>query len=261
MRIPIIFLLLVISFPFLKAQTTSYTTQQESLPCLEKRFSVVAHIALDSLGQANLTEGAVTGQIAGLNGLFDPICVSFEVCEFRYIEDFQLDSIVQAKNWAELQTLHHQAYRINIFFAEEVWVDNEPVGGFASLGGVANPNSGGLMISKSGLGSIPHEMGHYFGLFHTFESGDELVDGSNCDTSGDFICDTPADPGDPDTNPPETLINTQCRFIAPLTDANGEFFDPDVGNIMSYYGCDCDRFSFGQYLRMANTYLSSPTLW
>ncbi len=50
-----------------------------------------------------------------------------------------------------------------------------------------------------------HEIGHFLGLHHTHNRyrgcsssnppSAELVDGSNCCTEGDFICDTPADPG------------------------------------------------------------------
>lgn len=267
MRAPLLSLLFLFSIILnIEAQTTSNITQQESLPCLNKKFSVLAHIVLDSLGNPNLSEGAVTGAVTGLNDLFSPICVSFEVCEFRYIENFQYDSIkagtTPLPNWDELQIKYHQNFRINMFFPEVIVRNNDPsVAGFASLGGIGNPNNGGLVITKGGLGSIPHEMGHFFGLPHTFEGGGELADGSNCDSSGDGICDTPADPGDPNTNPPETLIDGNCLFISELKDANGDFYSPDVSNIMSYYGCDCDRFTYQQYLRMANTYLGSPVMW
>jgi len=47
---------------------------------------------------------------------------------------------------------------------------------------------------------LTHELGHAFGLFHTFQTWascdpcQERVDGSNADICGDLVCDTPADP-------------------------------------------------------------------
>ncbi len=45
--------------------------------------------------------------------------------------------------------------------------------------------------------TLAHELGHYFSLAHTHETngGSELVNGTNCSTAGDDLCDTPADPG------------------------------------------------------------------
>ena len=61
---------------------------------------------------------------------------------------------------------------------------------------------------------------------------------------------------------PETLstmlgvILNQCEFIFPALDANGEYYQPDVGNIMSAYPCKCG-FTREQYLKMAEVYFSS----
>lgn len=47
---------------------------------------------------------------------------------------------------------------------------------------------------------LPHEIGHHFSLYHPFDyngGAKELVKrdtGANCETTGDFLCDTPADP-------------------------------------------------------------------
>jgi hypothetical protein len=108
-------------------------------------------------------------------------------------------------------------------------------------------------------------MGHYFGLSHTFEPGGELVDGSNCSTVSDGICDTPADPFVEGDNTAD-YVNANCKFISMKKDANGQYYDPIVGNIMSYYpnACKCSAglgFTHDQYLKMANTYLSNPGMW
>ena len=111
-----------------------------------------------------------------------------------------------------------------------------------------------------------HLFGHYFGLLNTFQGfGAELVDGSNCDTEGDLICDTPADNYTPPAPPVGGgYIDSEdnCRFIDPASDANGDPYRAHTGNFMSYYGtCRCG-FTYQQYLRMANNFFASdPKTW
>jgi hypothetical protein len=84
--------------------------------------------------------------------------------------------------------------------------------------------------------TIQHEMGHFFGLQHTFgktpleNSTDEKPDGSNCLTTGDFICDTPADPNG--------KIDKNCTFLG-LSNGSSYAVSPDVSNFMSYYHPIC----------------------
>ncbi|GAB3689736.1 hypothetical protein GCM10027592_06460 [Spirosoma flavus] len=112
---------------------------------------------------------------------------------------------------------------------------------------------------------IPHELGHNFSLIHThgLSNGtyrtNELVTrgiGANCETAGDQICDTPADP---------YVIGSQLEYITvdgclqyspnnTLRDANGDPYTPSLTNIMSYYQYfdrDCpSHFTSGQYERI-----------
>lgn len=103
--------------------------------------------------------------------------------------------------------------------------------------------------------TLAHEMGHFFGLQHTFGKSPyenttlEKADGSNCVDEGDFICDTPADPNG--------KINKRCEYIG-LSDAKKYEFNPPITNYMSYYRNDCkNEFTVGQYASMnafANKY-------
>ncbi|GAB3987492.1 hypothetical protein GCM10028807_07830 [Spirosoma daeguense] len=108
---------------------------------------------------------------------------------------------------------------------------------------------------------IPHEFGHNFGLYHTFGmgSGDiptaELVTrgpGANCETEGDFICDTPADPYGRADASSYTEDANGCFVYSPSNtarDANGEPYSPPMTNIMSYWnGGNCSHdFTAEQY--------------
>jgi hypothetical protein len=119
-----------------------------------------------------------------------------------------------------------------------------------------------VLKKLSSVRVMQHEFGHYFGLPHTFEgSGAELANGSNCTTAGDLICDTPSDPY-VDGDDPNSYVDGNCKFISMKKDANGQYYDPMVGNIMSYYSdaCVCG-FTHDQYMKMAKTYLSKIGMW
>ncbi len=78
-----------------------------------------------------------------------------------------------------------------------------------------------------------HELGHFFGLVHTFQGGDECVDGSNCATAGDFMCCTPADYGG-------SQYDGSCNYIGGGVDGcNGDPYNPDGENLMSYGSQTC----------------------
>ena len=93
---------------------------------------------------------------------------------------------------------------------------------------------------------IVHEFGHYFGLYHTAETtfGIEKVSGENCKTTGDKICDTPADPGE--------LYNvyvnySNCEMKGFKESGSGLEYRPMIDNYMSYYNhCYYRPFRFSQ---------------
>lgn len=114
---------------------------------------------------------------------------------------------------------------------------------------------------------VSHEMGHVLFLWHThhgtdlyFESDSttcaELVNGSNSDICGDYIMDTPADPGIYSNVDPVT-----CQWLGGGQDENGDYYQPDTRQIMSYTDIRCmTHFSSGQSVRMRNAIESLPHL-
>ncbi|AUD02307.1 fibronectin type III domain-containing protein [Spirosoma pollinicola] len=148
---------------------------------------------------------------------------------------------------------------------------NPSLGGYASYpnNSINSTRSFILTGSKSedDLGNrlIPHELGHTFGLIHTFgqNSGtgilgtgvtNELVTrgaGANCATEGDLICDTPADPYNMgDANLYSVNGCPQYDPASTARDAHGDAYTPSITNIMSYYFPCTHDFTPGQYDRM-----------
>lgn len=118
---------------------------------------------------------------------------------------------------------------------------------------------GGILINtdclEEGAKTITHELGHHFNLLHTFESanGEELVTRnsplSNCTVAGDGFCDTPAD-----------TKNYSCPYQSDGSkDRQGELYNPDWQNYMSYYGNNClSHFSQEQISEIRQTLLNDP---
>ena len=223
--------------------------------CYKKTMSLSIHILLDTLGQKNITDAAIQTAIANLNSLFSPSCASFEICETFIHPNVRNDKVRKGIEDVEIATMYNTKNTINIYFVQEFTGGENPCG-FAPLGSVTTPiytaSRDAIFILKSCVAgkTIPHEFGHYFGLYHTFETsfGTELSNASNCAIAGDLICDTPGDPY------PTGTMASNCNLTPGVKDANGEYYTPDACNIMSYYNTPCDGFKFttGQFNRMLN---------
>lgn len=93
-----------------------------------------------------------------------------------------------------------------------------------------------------------HEIGHYLGLYHTFEGG---CGNTNCLQNGDKVCDTPPDQTTfASCNPP----TNSCSTDADDPSANNPF-STDVADLgddfMDYSNLSCyNQFTAGQYDRM-----------
>lgn len=135
------------------------------------------------------------------------------------------------------------------------------IGAYISLVGsvLDEPNSGNIS-------TMAHELGHVFGLYHTFEKsfGAESVSRTNackdCELDGDFLCSTPADPDD---NNGYLATNTSdCVYSGTRLDECNTPYMPDVSNIMAYGVRVCrNNFTTEQGDRMryvlANSFLLS----
>jgi hypothetical protein len=152
---------------------------------------------------------------------------------------------------------------INVYFCNSVKAGTSEVGGYAYFPDSAYYSNHVFMASGQSNDNItlPHELGHYFQLAHTFDnSADadtterELVTRlatekkprlpANCDTKGDLICDTPADPYD---RIKKTFSG--CIYDWPaskIADANGDAYKPQMNNIMAYFQCGIFFFTGGQ---------------
>jgi hypothetical protein len=112
--------------------------------------------------------------------------------------------------------------------------------------------------------SLPHEMGHCLGLYHTHHGtvneggGDinqcpELVNGTNSTTCGDYISDTPADPN--------AWSSNSCVYIGTGHDANNQLYSPSTSNIMSYAYKPCrTTLTANQIDRIQNYMINSQIL-
>ncbi len=257
-------------FCYSTSHAALYTNPSDTirpLPQLNKQLNVVANIIMDQDSIAGMDSATILSVLAGVNTLFSPISASFSLCKVNYIYDYQYDTIGSYVEQSEMYNQYWQTNRVNLFFIDKFTGDLAAECGNAEVGAVTFNSPNGITIMKNCFTAyvLAHELGHYFSLTHTFGAGtsvtQELVNESNCSTTGDLICDTPADPfvvGTADS----VYITSSCIFIdAKDKDANNQYYDPDVTNIMSYYvPCVC-HFSWGQYQKMANYYLSNPIEW
>lgn len=161
---------------------------------------------------------------------------------------------------------------VNIWVVNDIWSASlgSGVAGYAYFPQAHGSNVDGIVVEYNFFGNtvdndkvLIHELGHYFGLYHTFEGG---CQNNDCTTDGDRVCDTPPDnsnyPSDcfslPNTCSSDTddaSINNPFR-----SDALGGLGDqPDmIQNYMDYGYANCQHlFTNGQSTRMSDALLTA----
>jgi hypothetical protein len=221
--------------------------------CLKIYF----HVIRRSNGTGGQSVESVEEAFNILNQDFNPQNISFNWdSQIDYIDN---DSYYSSPTTAIFNVNNHQD-GIDIYLYD----DSSSAGGRANGVGQSSefwvsgsywktPNN---PLTRSHV--ISHEMGHVLYLWHTHhgtynEGGNdnpcpELVNGSNSATCGDYVTDTPADP-----HLQFDVNQSTCQWNSSGTDANGNQYNPDEKNVMSYTDINCmEYFTEGQGERMRN---------
>lgn len=258
---------------------TDHTEEISTIP-------VVVHV-IHNDGPENIDDGLIADAISYLsdafsnNGLYQSelgVNTNIQFClaaqnplgEFstgvERIESAFTDVLVPVQE-AELKALSHwdgQQY-LNIWVVKKITreEDNDAVVGFATFPSMHGEPIDGIVVEYTAMGAsapetsvLVHEVGHYLGLYHTFQGG---CPNGDCLTSGDWVCDTPPDAAafntlcfdgtnSCTTDADDTSINNPYRPID--LDGLGDQLDMQT-NFMDYANLLCfERFTEGQAIRM-----------
>lgn len=238
------------------------------------------HIIRESDGSNGATEARVLDQLAAINEDFADLDIQFYLkdCSFNYIDNTTVYENHDATTGTIMKVNRDNA-AINVFIPETAERSSSNSTG-RILGyylKIAITNTGVFEsdwvvvrkseISKSSI-TLTHELGHFLSLAHPHRGWDadpyeedvhgnpapirapngtftELQDGSNCDSTGDLLCDTP-----PDYN--FGISWTNCEYDGNVQDPNGDIVNPEEKLYMGYFSfCDSEDYFFSNMQKAA----------
>lgn len=198
----------------------------------------------DNGTQRAATPAEVEAQIANMAGFYAPQNICFILGGIQEVQDTDLNNHDKSEE-SDLFPFVRADY-ITVFVHNTLTNDAEDEDLNGTAYGIPNHYLsivGTAIASTTNLSTLAHEMGHCFGLYHTFETsnGRENVRRSggvcvNCNTAGDLLCDTPAD-----LEHTENEVNNACVVtVGNVTDDCDEsIYNFPTENIMTYGGREC----------------------
>jgi gliding motility-associated-like protein len=140
---------------------------------------------------------------------------------------------------------------INIWIVASI---SPSIAGYATLPFSPGSDVDGVVINASFFGTsypndivVAHEMGHYLGLYHTFEGGCTNTD---CSIDGDKVCDTPPDQSTAAIACDQTINSCHTDALSGFTTDQDDL----IKDYMDYGNYNCMKvFTRGQADRMTAT--------
>ena len=248
-------------------QINNLVTVLDHDTCLDKKFSIVFYIVLDSnYSVRTATPSMLASIIDTLNEKFKPICVSFANCSTVFIPNYTYNRWSKTTTDPQVTPNWRTDKTINLFIVDSIIDANIYERGYAyppPASSTVTPKD--VIVVEQFRSTLPyssldyyhviHAMGHFFGLSHTFEElnpnspasplpvspvvSQEFADGSNSPFHGDMLQDTEADPG--------PLLQEY--------DGKGDRYIRPLDNYMSFLSIAC-KFSQQQYNLMAKNILT-----
>jgi hypothetical protein len=214
---------------------------------------IAAHIVRTSAGSGGMPMEQLAQAMIDANMHFADTGIGFYILSLDYIDDdFYYSGIQYQGDIDALRQTNVVADAINIYFTPVLpGLCGISSFTFSAVQGIVMAN--GCTGLPSNHTTFSHELGHYFNLYHTHETawGLEYVDGTNCGSAGDLLCDTPADPN-------LSGVTTGCVYTGGATDPHGDPYVPDVSQLMSYAPPECpDNFSPQSVAKVVNVVQTS----
>lgn len=211
------------------------------------------HVVRETNGTGGIAQSQLDQAMVDLDAAYAGLNICFLVLEQDTINSTTYYYINSDAERSALKAINNNSHAIDCYFVS----DDDGWCGVSSFTWSADQ---GITFSNSCVGlasnpsTFPHEVGHYFDLLHTHETanGVECPNGVSCGTTGDGLCDTPADPGLSSTN-----VNASCVYTGSETvycSGAWRSYNPNPTNIMSYSRKTCrDYFSPNQRSRILAT--------
>lgn len=211
---------------------------------------VQIYILRKSDGNDGIDSSEVLNELSVTNDYYENAGIHFFRCGPVQFVDSNYFSPFYRSREDSLSKEYYKPGVLNLYFVEKLYYyPGRAVCGYSKF--PPSKDRVFMMNKCSTNGStLAHEIGHYFSLFHTHQGyrgpDPELVDRSNCETAGDELCSTPADPN------LQGKVNTNCEYSYNEKDLNGDPYQPQVENVMSYARKTCrNLFTREQYAWIA----------